>query len=91
MWINCLLAGALLLSPSVVAGEPGLQIPTLEQLLRYENTLINRSGGREELPRSEKKFGSDPFKILYLPPGEMIVLSRLNFFRSRLNRVPASM
>ncbi len=77
MWINCLLAGALLLSPSVVAGEPALQIPTLEQLLRYENTLINRSGGKEELPRSEKKFGSDPFKILYLPAnGQYLILLR---------------
>ncbi len=48
------------------AGKPANRIPSLEGLLNYENSLLRKFRESPGLNPADK-FGSDPFKIRYLP------------------------
>jgi len=66
---HVLFAVAVILVFSLAAGEANNGIPLLEDLLTYEQLLLRK---KREAPRLDHSdgFGSDPFKIHYLPEQE---------------------
>ena len=66
VWLICFLALGVVLFALPARGKPIGQIPSLEELTEYERGLvqINRESPGANLV---DKFGSDPFKIRYLP------------------------
>ncbi len=66
-------AVAVILVFSLAAGEANNGIPLLEDLLTYEQLLLRK---KREAPRLDHSdgFGSDPFKIHYLPQSEQYLI-----------------
>ena len=66
VWLICFLALGVVLFALPARGKPIGQIPSLEELIEYERGLVQKN---RESPGANlvDKFGSEPFKIRYLP------------------------
>ncbi len=66
VWLVCFLALGVVLFALPARGKPIGQIPSLEELIEYERDLVQKNRESPDANRDDK-FGSDPFKIRYLP------------------------